>query len=161
MSSSQHSPCKRWERINGDIASPAPLFPTDLLAKGQTFFQNLWGPTAAAENSAFNLKHCPDLHFLVTWGLTWIIGGEDTIFKSHETCMLNAAASICSMNGGVAMWHVRGVVRQGGTMEQAKLAQDVGLGIKEMFRDEKPPGDLVVDFDQIDFEDRKSHARTR
>lgn len=31
------------------------------------------------------------------------------------------------------MWHTRGVVRHGGTLEQARFAQDLGLAISQKF----------------------------
>ncbi|KAK5175293.1 uncharacterized protein LTR77_000431 [Saxophila tyrrhenica] len=150
----------RWDRISHSFTTTTtttPLAPTDLLTKGEIFFTNLWGPTAAAENSAFNLKHCPDLHFVVTLVLIWIIA-DDSLYAPHETCMLNAAAMICSMNGAQSMWHTRVVVRQGGTMAQARLARDLGVAVKELYRDVEVPGDRVADFEKIDFEDLVSHA---
>ena len=86
--------------------------------------------------------------------LNWWVG-EDAIYTPAETCMLNAAAMICSNNATQAMWHVRGVVRQGGTIDQARLAQDLALKVAELY-DAKTGN--VVPVDEIDFEDRESHA---
>ena len=39
------------------------------------------------------------------------------------------------------MWHVRGLLRHGGTLEQAKLAQELGLAVARHF--DAKTGDIV------------------
>jgi hypothetical protein len=79
---------------------------------------------------------------------------EPTILSPVETQMCNAAALICSNCPVQAMWHTRGVLRLGGTMEQARFAQEVGLRVAEYFG--CVTGDIVR-VDDIDFDDEVPH----
>ncbi|PPJ54813.1 hypothetical protein CBER1_08444 [Cercospora berteroae] len=147
----------RHDSINGDLTSPSnPLIPPHRHTLGQTFFTQLWGsPTSSTANQAFNLKFHPDLHFLVSLNLAWIVA-EDSIFRFAETCMLNSATMFCSNCAEQAMWHVRGIVRQGGTREQAQWTQELALrvaGICEV------GVKRVVGFEEIDWEDGGDHTK--
>ncbi|PIA96176.1 hypothetical protein CB0940_10465 [Cercospora beticola] len=147
----------RHESINGDLTSPStPLIPPHRHELGQTFFTQLWGsPSSSSANQAFNLKFHPDLHFLVSLNLAWIVA-EDTIFSFAETCMLNSATMFCSNNAEQAMWHVRGIVRQGGTREQAQWTQDLALRVAEICEVRVK---RVVPFEEIAWEERGDHTR--
>lgn len=83
----------------------------------------------------------------------WYIS-EDTILGPIETQMCNVAALICSNCPVQAMWHARGIVRHGGSISDARFAQDLGLAIAE--RNNCKTGDIVK-VDDIDFEDSRPH----
>lgn len=70
--------------------------------------------------------------------------------------MLNSATMFCSNNAEQAMWHVRGIVRQGGTREQAQWAQELALRVAELC-DVRVKG--VVPFEEILWEDRGDHTK--
>lgn len=154
---SLHNDQTRYDSINGDFSSPStPLIPPHRHELGQTFFSQLWGsPASSTANQAFNLKFCPDLHFLVSLNLAWIVA-EDTIFSFAETCMLNSATMFCSNNAEQAMWHVRGIVRQGGSKEQAKWTQELALRVAEVCEVRVK---RVVGFEEIAWEDVGDHTK--
>lgn len=83
----------------------------------------------------------------------WYIS-DDRILSNVETQMCNAAALICSNCPVQAMWHTRGIVRLGGSMEQAKYAVDLGLAVAKLYGSKT--GDVVL-VDDIDFDDKKPH----
>lgn len=143
--------------MNADLHSQLnPLLPTLRHDLAQNFFSTLWGsPSAASANQAFNHKFSPDLSLLVSLTLAWFIA-ENEIFSFAETCMLNAATMLCSNSAEQAMWHVRGVVRQGGTREQAAFAQELALRVAEVC-EVKVKG--VVSFEEIAWEDGGDHTK--
>lgn len=79
----------------------------------------------------------------------WIFS-DDTILSPIESQMCNVAALICSNSPRQALWHTRGVLRHGGTIEQAKFAQDLALAVVELLDVKIGSIQLVQD---IDFED--------
>lgn len=86
--------------------------------------------------------------------LEWYVS-EDAILNFVETELVNAAALTCSNCPMQAMWHTRGIVRHGGTIEQARFAQEVALKIAEMYG--AKTGEITP-VDEIDFDDEGSHA---
>lgn len=70
-----------------------------------------------------NLKHVYEWHF-----------SEEAILGAVETQMANIAALICANCPVQAIWHTRGLVNHGGTMESAKLAQTIGLEIAALYQ---------------------------
>lgn len=144
----------RYSSINASFPTAA-LQPAQRALAASEFFTNLWGSAETAQkNLEFNLKYCPDLHFLVTMNLTWLVS-EPEIFSPAETCMLNGAAMICSRSGTQAYWHVRGVVRQGGTKAQAQLAQELALEIAGLYGVNV---DGVVPYEEIEWEGKGGHV---
>ncbi|KAJ5174151.1 uncharacterized protein N7482_000028 [Penicillium canariense] len=117
-------------------------------ARGKRYFETLWTPAVAqAESERVAASH-PD-NYLLSLKLHyeyWI--SEDAILGPIETQMCNAALLICNRSPVQAIWHTRGVVRHGGSMEQARFAQDLGLAVAEQF--EVKTGDITI-VDQIDF----------
>ena len=83
----------------------------------------------------------------------WYIS-EDAILDNVETQMCNVAALICCNCPVQAMWHTKGLIRHGGSMDMARLAQHIGLSIAKLY--ECKTGD-VVPVDEIDFADNKPH----
>lgn len=56
----------RYSSINSSFPT-APFQPPQRALAATEFFANLWGnPSTAQKNLEYNLKYCPDLHFLVT-----------------------------------------------------------------------------------------------
>lgn len=56
----------RYSSINSSFPT-APFQPPHRALAATEFFANLWGnPSTAQKNLEYNLKYCPDLHFLVT-----------------------------------------------------------------------------------------------
>ncbi|EMF12469.1 uncharacterized protein SEPMUDRAFT_117057 [Sphaerulina musiva SO2202] len=144
----------RYSSINSSFPT-APFQPPQRALAATEFFANLWGnPSTAQKNLEYNLKYCPDLHFLVTMNLTWLVS-EPEIFTAPETCMLNGSAMICSRSGRQAYWHVRGVVRQGGTKEQAQLAQELALEIAGLYGVDVGG---VVQWEDFEWEGREGHV---
>lgn len=86
--------------------------------------------------------------------LEWYVS-EDAVLNFVETELVNAAALTCSNCPMQAMWHTRGIVRHGGTIEQAKFAQEIALKIAEMY--DAKTGEITP-VEQIDFDDEGSHA---
>lgn len=77
-----------------------------------------------------NLKHIYEWHF-----------SEDSILGAVETQSCNVAALICANCPVQAMWHARGLLRHGGALAQAKLAQAIGLEIAALY--ECKTGEIV------------------
>lgn len=173
------NPLHRYSSINSSFPT-APFQPPQRALAATEFFANLWGnPSTAQKNLEYNLKYCPDLHFLVTMksvnpnqpfsnpplfsnpshllitnSLTWLVS-EPEIFTAPETCMLNGSAMICSRSGRQAYWHVRGVVRQGGTKKQAQLAQELALEIAGLYGVDVGG---VVQWEDFEWEGREGHV---
>lgn len=79
---------------------------------------------------------------------------EDAILSPVETQMSNVAALICSKCPVQAMWHTKGIVRHGGSKEEARFAQDLALQIARLYGCEIGEVTLV---DDIDFDDATPH----
>lgn len=62
--------------------------------------------------------------------------------------MINIAALICSNSPVQATWHTRGLIRHGGTKEQAKFAQELALAVAEQYELKLEP---IIKVDDIDF----------
>jgi hypothetical protein len=58
---------------------------------------------------------------------------EDAILSAVETQLCNTAALICSNCPVQAMWHTRGIIRHGGTVEDAWFAQKMALEIAKHY----------------------------
>lgn len=59
---------------------------------------------------------------------------EDAILSNIETQMCNTALLICNNSAEQALWHLRGLVRHGGTLDQARFAQELlGLAVAKEF----------------------------
>lgn len=76
---------------------------------------------------------------------------EDTILSNIETQMCNVAALICSNSPVQVLWHTKGLIRQGGTLRDAKLAHDIGLAIARFYSCETGH---VQGVESIDFDDK-------
>jgi hypothetical protein len=61
----------------------------------------------------------------------WI--SDDSILSNIETQMCNTTLLTCWNAPVQAMWHTRGIVRHGGTLDEARFAQDMGLAIARQF----------------------------
>lgn len=68
--------------------------------------------------------------------------------------MINIPALICSNSPVQAMWHTKGLIRHGGSKEQAKFAQDLAMSVVEYY--ELRVG-AVTKVDDIDFDDATPH----
>lgn len=82
-----------------------------------------WPESTLTGADLLNLKHVYEWHF-----------SEDTILGAVETQMANVAALICANCPVQAMWHTRGLLRHGGTMDHARLAQTIGLEIASLYK---------------------------
>ncbi|KAH6972732.1 hypothetical protein BKA56DRAFT_676550 [Ilyonectria sp. MPI-CAGE-AT-0026] len=101
--------------------------------KAKRYFDVLWGPVAAQHQRERVLKYHPD-HYLLNVKTNyelWI--SEDAILSNIETQMCTTALLICNNSPEQALWHLRGLLRHGATMEQAKFAQDLGLAVAHHF----------------------------
>ena len=67
---------------------------------------------------------------------------EDAILSNVETQMCTTALLICNNTPEQALWHTRGLFRHGGTMEDAKFAQDLGFAIAHRF--DVKTGDITL-----------------
>lgn len=143
-------------------------------ARATKYFDTIWTPEAAQKNRDSNFKFQPDLCMnilffclvLLNRLLTklpallntqtiyelWI--SEDGILSDIETQMINIAALICSNSPVQAMWHTKGLIRHGGTKEQAKFAQELALAVVKHYDLKIGP---VTKVDDIDFEDATPH----
>jgi hypothetical protein len=79
---------------------------------------------------------------------------EDAILNPIETQMCTAAAITCTEAPLQAMWHTRGIVRHGGTIETAKFAQELALRVAKEFNCTTGPVQLVKD---INWNDEKAY----
>lgn len=77
----------------------------------------------------------------------WIVSDE-TILSAIETQMINVMSLICSRSPQQVLWHMKGVVRHGGSKEQARFAQDFGKAIAKLYQ---CPLDGIVEVEDIDF----------
>lgn len=68
--------------------------------------------------------------------------------------MCTTAALICSENPQQATWHTKGIIRHGGDLDTARLAQDLALRIGDAYEC-RIGGVLKVD--EIDFDDATPH----
>jgi hypothetical protein len=71
--------------------------------------------------------HVPDL-ICQEYPYEWVFS-DDTILSPVESQLCNIAALICSDSPRQALWHTRGVLRHGGTVSQAKFAQDLSFAV--------------------------------
>ena len=78
---------------------------------------------------------------------------EDSILDPIETQMCIASAITCSGAPVQAMWHTRGIVRHGGTKEQAEFAQQIALQVADKFNSATGQVTLV---EGIDWDDDKA-----
>lgn len=90
-----------------------------------------------------NLKMIYEWHF-----------SEDTILSNVETQMCNVAALICSNCPVQVKWHTKGLIRHGGSIEDAQFAHDLGLAIAELSNCKTGN---VESIDSIDFDDQTPH----
>ncbi|KAK1967336.1 hypothetical protein LY78DRAFT_669148 [Colletotrichum sublineola] len=79
---------------------------------------------------------------------------EDAILNPIETQMCNIAALICSNCPVQVMWHTRGLMNHGGSMQEAKFAHQIGLAIAKLSDSEV--GDITP-VERIDFEHYTPH----
>ena len=83
----------------------------------------------------------------------WYIS-EDAILNNVQTQMCNVAALICSNCPVQAVWHTKGLIRHGGSMDMARFAHDLGLSIAELYGCKTGN---VTPVDEIDFADERPH----
>ncbi|KAJ5381025.1 uncharacterized protein N7496_003453 [Penicillium cataractarum] len=122
--------------------------------RGREYFDITWTPDAAAANRATLQKYHPDLYLLaLKFGYEYWFS-EDAILSNVQTQMCNAAALICSKSPVQAMWHTRAIIRHGGNLDQARMAQDIALRIAYHYNCDT--GDIIK-VDDIDFEDTRPH----
>jgi hypothetical protein len=79
---------------------------------------------------------------------------ENAILSNVQTQMCNAAALVCSNSPVQAMWHTRAIIRHGGNMDQARMAQDMALRIAQQYNCNTGN---IIKVDDIDFEDTRPH----
>ena len=84
----------------------------------------------------------------------WFIS-EDAILNSVETQICNVAALICSNCPVQALWHTKGIIRHGGSMDMARFAHQIGLAIAKLYGCRTGN---VTPVDEIDFADVRSHG---
>ncbi|KAF4541312.1 uncharacterized protein LTHEOB_8708 [Lasiodiplodia theobromae] len=102
-------------------------------ARGQHYFDVTWTPAIAQANQEKNRKYHPDFSLLNQQMLyEWWVS-EDAILSNVETQMCTTAALVCSNSPVQALWHTRGIIRHGGSMADAKFAQDLGLAIARAY----------------------------
>lgn len=58
---------------------------------------------------------------------------EDAILSHVETQMCTTALLICNNSPEQALWHVRGLLRHGGSLEEAEFTQQLALAIAKEF----------------------------
>ncbi|KAF3020221.1 hypothetical protein E8E14_011646 [Neopestalotiopsis sp. 37M] len=109
--------------------------------KGKAYFDTLWGEEAAQLHRDRNFKYQPDLYLLNLKHIYEWHFSEDSILGAVETQSCNVAALICANCPVQAMWHARGLLRHGGALAQAKLAQAIGLEIAALY--ECKTGEIV------------------
>ncbi|EOD43912.1 putative carboxymuconolactone decarboxylase protein [Neofusicoccum parvum UCRNP2] len=101
--------------------------------RGREYFDTLWTPVGAEEMRNRVRKYHPD-HQLVNMTIIyehWV--SEDAILSNVETQMCNTVALECIDSPVQALWHTRGIVRHGGTLEDARFAQDFGVAVANQF----------------------------
>lgn len=76
---------------------------------------------------------------------------EDAILSNIETQMCNIAALICSNCPTQAKWHTKGLVRHGGSLDDARFAQKAGLAVAAMY--DCKTG-MIESVDDIDFDNQ-------
>jgi hypothetical protein len=78
---------------------------------------------------------------------------ETGILPAVETQMANAAALVCSNCPVQAMWHTRGIIRHGGSSEEAWFTQKMALEIAAHYGSKTGE---ITPVDQIPMEDGKT-----
>ncbi|KAJ5951534.1 uncharacterized protein N7479_009947 [Penicillium vulpinum] len=117
--------------------------------RGRVYFDKLWGAEAGQANRDLIRNYFPDLYLLnLKMIYEWYLS-EDAILSDVETQMCNSAALSCLDSPVQAMWHTRGVIRLGGTLDDARLAQDLGMKIARAYG---CITDNIVMVDDLDFE---------
>ncbi|KAJ5363871.1 uncharacterized protein N7496_009584 [Penicillium cataractarum] len=122
--------------------------------RGRQHFDTLWTPVAAQANRNKNFKYQPDLYLLNLETIYELWLSENTILNAVETQMCTTAALICSGSPQQAMWHTKGIVRHGGSLDTARFAQDIALRIGKEYGCKV---DAVAKVDEIDFDDATPH----
>ncbi|PVH73675.1 hypothetical protein DL98DRAFT_659298 [Cadophora sp. DSE1049] len=109
-------------------------------ARGKKYFDTLWNPGPAQDMRDRLLHFCPDHYYtelrpdllnVRTIYELWI--SEDAVLTNVETQMCNTALLTCLDCPTQVLWHTRGIVRHGGSLEQARFAQDLGLAVAKEF----------------------------
>ncbi|KAF9892297.1 hypothetical protein FE257_002074 [Aspergillus nanangensis] len=122
--------------------------------RARKYFDTLWTPAAAQANREKNFKYQPDLYLLNLQTIYELWISEDTILSPVETQMCNVGALVCSGSPVQAMWHARGVVRHGGTIEQTRFAQDIALAVGKAYGYRMGE---VIPVHEIPFDDTAPH----
>ncbi|KAH6971266.1 hypothetical protein BKA56DRAFT_661156 [Ilyonectria sp. MPI-CAGE-AT-0026] len=102
-------------------------------ARAQDYFSTIAGPGVADKLRGLFAKHQPDLYLI---GFKWIYEywfSEDAILSRVETQMCTATANACTDAPNEALWHTRGIIRMGGSKEQAQFVQDIFLRIAQEY----------------------------
>ncbi|KAF5572850.1 carboxymuconolactone decarboxylase [Fusarium pseudoanthophilum] len=121
--------------------------------RAQHHFDMLWTQDAAREHKQFLRENHPDAYLLCTkWSYEYWFS-EDAILSLRETQICTTAAIMCVNSPTQALWHTRGIVRVGGTIEEARLTQEMVLRIADRFG--ARTGDIVA-VDDIDFDGKPS-----
>ncbi|KDN64645.1 hypothetical protein CSUB01_04283 [Colletotrichum sublineola] len=123
--------------------------------KARSYFDTIWTPKVAQANREHNFKyHHPDLYYLNTQLHYEYYISEDAILNPIETQTCNIAALICSNCPVQVMWHTRGLMNHGGSMQEAKFAHQIGLAIAKL--SDSKVGDITP-VERIDFEHYTPH----
>ncbi|KAF4339902.1 carboxymuconolactone decarboxylase [Fusarium beomiforme] len=143
----------RWEASQADEATSATIA-KERREKACSYFDTVWTPAAAQANRDKLFKYHRDLYYLNLQLHYEYYIAEDAILNPIETQMCNIAALICCKCPVQAMWHTRGLINHGGSLEEAKFAQELGLAIAKLTN--SPTGDITP-VDEIDFEHYAPH----
>ncbi|KAF2796693.1 hypothetical protein K505DRAFT_237085 [Melanomma pulvis-pyrius CBS 109.77] len=120
---------------------------TKRIERGRKYFDTLWTPISADQMRRQILKYNTDSHFCLELLYEHYVS-EDGILSPIETQICYATLLTCYNAPTQALWHTRGIVRHGGTIGQARFAQDLGLALAEQF--DCKTGDITM-VDEIEF----------
>ncbi|EMD88508.1 hypothetical protein COCC4DRAFT_208575 [Bipolaris maydis ATCC 48331] len=138
----------RWEAMQADAQSRT-IYEKTRYEKARRYFDTVWTPAGAQANRDKNFKYHPDLYLLNTQLVYEHYFSEDAILNPVETQMGNIAALICCNCPVQAMWHTRGLINHGGTINQAEFSHELAVAIATLY--ECKIGNLTP-VSQIDFE---------
>ncbi|KAH9204672.1 hypothetical protein DL95DRAFT_495079 [Leptodontidium sp. 2 PMI_412] len=103
--------------------------------RGRKYYDTLWTPVLGKNMDNRLNKYHPDQGWTKTMIYEmWL--SDDSILSDIETQMCTTACLMCLNAPVQALWHTKGLVRHGGSLDQARLAQGIGLAIAQHFKTE-------------------------
>ena len=104
---------------------PSPYAETE---RGREYMRNIFRADLEPFLNVMD-KHCPDMHDLILNSVYGLYQSDVRILGAIETSQINIASLVCMDVPNEVAWHMRGLVRNGGTEQQMDFALTVALNV--------------------------------